>query len=653
MSTPGSSSNYFTDNDDLRFYMEKGINWSELLDHVEFSRAVPGAPVDPEAPTSLEEAVEFYTDVLNMAGELAAQEVAPRTAEIDREHSHIEDGEVISPPALQAIWDALAESGLTGLCLPRELGGMNAPLMVYMLNAEVLARADVSVMTHHSFHGGIAMALLMYSALEGTTEFDPKTGRILSTRFSEAIEGIAGGTEWGSMDLTEPDAGSDLGALRSKGEQDDGGSWFVTGSKVFITSGNGRWHLVICRTEAAKAGGMGLDGLSLFLVDAEGEDADGNPVRQVTVERLEEKLGHAASPTCLLSYERAPAELIGERGDGFKQMLLLMNNARIGVGFESLGICEAAWRMARDYAAQRPSMGKTIDKHEMIADLLDEMYTDCQAIRALAVDAAYNEELSQRKRLMAMYLAADGTDEQTTLQKDAKRKQMAARKVTPLLKWYASEAAMRNAQRCVQIHGGVGYTKEYGAEKLLRDAMVLPIYEGTSQIQALMAMKDSLLGVMKDPSGFVKEAAETRFKARFGRDGLERRVAGLRMNCHTAQRHLMVKIGMSKVLDLRGKPTGEWKNSLTKDWDPKRDFAPAMLHAERLISLLTDAAIAEVLLEQARKHPAERADVLVRWLERAEPRSRYQLDVMRTTGERILDLLSADRPVDAAAAAAR
>ena len=650
--SPSASTNYFTDNDDLRFYMEKGIDWSELLDHVEFSRAVPGAPVDPDAPASLAEAVEFYTDVLNMAGELAALEVAPRAAEIDREHSHIEDGEVVSPPALQAIWEALAGSGLTGLCLPRELGGMTAPLMVYMLNAEVLARADVSVMTHHSFHGGIAMALLMYSALEGTTEFDAQTGRIVSTRFSEAIEGIAGGSEWGSMDLTEPDAGSDLGALRSKGEQDANGDWFVTGSKVFITSGNGRWHLVICRTEAARAGGMGLDGLSLFLVDAQGEDADGNPVRHVTVERLEEKLGHAASPTCLLSYERAPAALIGERGDGFKQMLLLMNNARIGVGFESLGICEAAWRMARDYAAQRPSMGKTIDKHEMIADLLDEMHTDCQAIRALAVDAAFNEELAQRKRLMARYLVPDGSDAQRTLERDAKARQRAARAVTPLLKWYASEAAMRNAQRCVQIHGGVGYTKEYGAEKLLRDAMVLPIYEGTSQIQALMAMKDSLLGVMKDPSGFLKEATETRFRARLGRDALERRVAGLRMLCHTAQRHLMVKIGLSKVLELRHRPTGQWKEALTKDWDPKRDFAPAMLHAERLISLLSDAAIAEVLLGQARVHP-ERADVLVRWLERAEPRARYQLDIIRTTGERLLGKLAADHPVDAAAAAAR
>jgi hypothetical protein len=380
------------------------------------------------------------------------------------------------------------------------------------------------------------------------------------------------------------------------------------------------------------------------------ENAAGDRVRHVTVERLEEKLGHAASPTCLLSFERSPGELIGDRGEGFKYMLLLMNNARIGVGFESLGLCEAAWRMARDYAAGRPSMGKTIDRHEMIASMLEEMQTDCQAIRALAVHASFHEELSQRKRLQSLYLAEPDSPEKAALDQEVKKLQRKVRQATPLLKWYASEAAVRLASMCVQIHGGVGYTREFGAEKLLRDAVVLPIYEGTSQIQALMAMKDALLGVMKDPKRFIRESAESRWKFRFGRDALERRVAGLRMTCHTAQRHLMVKIGMSKVFDLRGMPTGEWKEALTKDWDPKRDFAPAMLHAERLISLLTDAAIAEVLLEQARAFPEERADLLLRWLERAEPRTRYNLDIIRTTGDRLLDSLSTDHSVKSAAA---
>ncbi len=642
------SSSFYDDNADLRFYVEKGIDWATLLDHVEFSRAVPGAPRDEEAPETVEEAVEFFVDVLRMAGELAANEVVPRAASIDRVHAELVDGEVVFPPDAQAIWEALAESGLHGLCIPREFGGMNAPLSVYMLTAEQFARADASVMTHHGFHGGIGMALLMYSAMEGSTEFDRTTGKILSTRFQEAIENIAAGVEWGSMDLTEPDAGSDLAALRTRADLGDDDVWRITGTKMFITSGNGRWHLVIAKSEAEDVGASGLDRISLFLVDADQTDDDGN--KRVVVSGLEDKLGHAASPTCLLSFEQAEGQLIGQRGEGFKQMLMLMNNARVGVGFESLGVCEAAWRLARDYAAQRPSMGKTIDKHEMIADMLEEMETDCQAIRALAVHAAFHEELAQRKKLMAKYLAEPGSEEAARHERDAKRMQMRARLATPVLKWYASEASVRNSQRCIQIHGGVGYTKEYGAEKLLRDAMVLPIYEGTSQIQSLMAMKDSLMGIMKDPAKFLRASAETRWKARFSRDPLERRVAGLRMACHTAERLLMVRIGMSKVLDLRHKPTGQWKDSLTKDWDPKRDFAPAMLHAEKLISLLADATIAEVLYAQAMKWPAERTDVLVRWLERAEPRARFNLDRIRTTGDRLLEKLAADQTVDSQAA---
>jgi 3-(methylthio)propanoyl-CoA dehydrogenase len=159
------SASFYEDNADLRFYVERYIDWGTLIDHVEPSRLVPGAVPDAEAPASNEQAIEFYTDVLKMVGELAANEVAPRAASIDRVHASLVDGEVVWPPDLQAIWDVLAESGLHGLCIPRELGGMNAPFTIYMLNAELLARGDTSVMTHHGFHGGIAMALLMYSAL--------------------------------------------------------------------------------------------------------------------------------------------------------------------------------------------------------------------------------------------------------------------------------------------------------------------------------------------------------------------------------------------------------------------------------------------------------------------------------------------------------
>ena len=267
---------------------------------------------------------------------------------------------VHASPAFEAIFEKAKELGLHMLAIPRELGGMNAPLVLYMMNSELMARADASTMTHFGFHGGIALALLVYSIHEGTTTFNQETLEIEETRFVDAIQEIMMGEAWGSMDITEPNAGSDMAALRTRGFQDEDGNWFVTGQKIFITSGHGKYHIVIARTEDSDDDGpmAGLKGLSTFLVRGY-EDTPEGRVHHVTVDRLEEKLGHHASPTCSVIFENAPAELIGERGEGFKHMLLLMNNARIGVGFECLGLCEAAHRLAVQYASERSSMGKT------------------------------------------------------------------------------------------------------------------------------------------------------------------------------------------------------------------------------------------------------------------------------------------------------
>src|SRR5690606_24172364 len=180
---------------------------------------------------------------------------------------------------------------------------------------------------------------------------------------------------------------------------DDDGNWYVTGQKIFLTSGHGKHHIVIARTEPDKPG---LAGLSLFHVPAYEDMPDGTRRRIAVIDRLEEKLGHHGSATAAVSFDRAPARLIGRRGEGFQLMLLLMNNARVGVGFESIGVCEAAYRKARDYAAERRSMGKTIDRHEMIADFLDEMQTEILGLRALAMQCAWHEELHQRTKMHAL-----------------------------------------------------------------------------------------------------------------------------------------------------------------------------------------------------------------------------------------------------------
>jgi hypothetical protein len=330
-------------------------------------------------------------------------------------------------------------------------------------------------------------------------------------------------------------------------------------------------------------------------------------------------------------------------------MLTLMNNARLGVGFESLGLAECAVRMAREYAEQRRSMGKPIARHEMIADYLDEMQTDIHGIRALAVAAAAHEELAQKLDLIQRFIPNAPAEERARIERDLPRHKARARRFTPLLKYYAAEKAVEIARRSVQILGGVGYTKDYGAEKLLRDAMVMPIYEGTSQIQALMAMKDTLGTILKKPQAFVTRLGQAGWRAMSARDPLERRVAKIQALSLSAQQHLVTRTAITKIGGLADKPIGSWKSALTKDWDPKRDFALAMLHAERLTRLLADEAIAELLLDQAKKWP-ERRPLLERWLDRIEIRDKALHEEITTTGARILEQLAPGATGSAAAA---
>ena len=623
-------SNFYHDNADLKFYVEKAIAWEPLVELTEFFYRPSDSIEDAK------EALDFYQSVLELVGGFSAEEIAPHAADIDRQHHTLEGGEVRVPPLMAEIFEKIKALELHGMCIPRDLGGMNCPFILFMMGNELLSRADVSVAAHHGFHGGMAMAMLLYSTMEGSTTFDVGKARITGTRFSEAITEIISGEAWGSMDITEPGAGSDMAALRTKAFQDEEGQWRVSGQKIFITSGHARYHFVIARTEKPKGDDAfaGLQGLSMFLVPAFSVVGQGEKVFHASFDALEEKLGHHGSATVSINFDESPAHLLGRRGDGFKLMLQLMNNARVGVGFEALGICEAAYRLAADYAAERPSMGKMIDRHEMIADYLEEMSTDIMGIRALAVNGAYHEEMAQKLDLMLKFMPPDGESELKEIQGRLKRHRSTSRRLTPLLKYLAAEKAVEISRRSLQIHGGYGYSSEFGAEKLLRDAMVLPIYEGTSQIQALMAMKDNLMGILKDPKGFLKRNARAHWLGRSSRCPLERRVARLQARSYRTLQFLMARLAGKKIAQLPQQPLREWK-AFFSQWDPKKDFALAMLHAERLTRMLADVAICELLLEQTRQFP-EREEVLLSYLDRAEPRCRFLHDEITTTGKRLL-----------------
>ena len=627
--------NFLHDNPDLRYYLDGGIDWPALASLTELGFARAGGFGDAN------DALAFYRESAAAVGEFVAREVAPHAAEIDRQGVRFENGEAVLPSCFDGIFRKMGEAGLYGMNLPRELGGTNLPVLLYFVANELLARGDVSVMAHYGFHAGTAMAMLMFSLLEGSTELDDG-GHIVNTRWRREIEEIADGRAWGSMDITEPDAGSDMAALRCSAAQDGAGRWAVSGQKIFITSGHGKYHFVIARTEPPAPDDdvrSGLAGLSLFLVPAYRDEA-GRRVRLASLDRVEEKLGHHGSATVAITFDGTPAELVGQRGKGFRQMLEFMNHARLSVGFESIGLCEAALRMAREYAAGRRSMGKTIDRHEIIADYLDEMETDIVGLRAIAMHAAFEDELGGKKSLFGRFLANGGAAAES-LEREAAIHHASARRFTPLLKYLAAEKAVEMSRRCLQIHGGNGYMREYGAEKLVRDAMVMPIYEGTSQIQALMAMKDTLGGILRAPQQMVKRVAQAKWRALSAKDALERRVARVAELSLSAQQHLVARTLAGKVKTVQKEPIANWAKAFTQEWNPKRDFSFAMLHAERLTRLLADEAILEVLLSQSRRH-GERRAALERYLDRAEPRARFLHDEITTTGARVVRQLSGE-----------
>jgi alkylation response protein AidB-like acyl-CoA dehydrogenase len=608
-----ASDNYFLDNDDLRWHLQHTIDWETIVPLYE------GDFSSEESPDSLAEAKEFYFEILEQVGEFVANEIAPRAEALDRKGNTLVDGEVVHPAELDEIFEQIKEMGLFGVNLPRGLGGLNCPWALYFGLSEIMARADCGTTTHFSFYGGTAMALLTYAAKEGALKME--NGQVVDCRFKKEIEELASGEHWGAMVMTEPDAGSDLAAIRARALPQPDGSWRVSGEKIFITSGHGKYQIVLARTADAETC-PGLEGLSLFLVPRWIE-RDGETVENVKVTKVEKKLGHNSSPTCSLLYEDSEAELIGETGQGFKLMLVLMNNARVAVGFEAIGVCEQAYRMACEYASVRSSMGRFLKDHELIADTLQTMDTELRGMRALAFEAVNHVELSQRLEMALEYDPPADEALRKDMQRRLKRHKRKARHLTPLLKYLASEKAVEFSRINMQIHGGMGYIKETGADRLLRDALVLPVYEGTSQIQALMALKDHLGQAIKDPTGFLERSVRTRVAAQTTR-GMERALLAAKLQLHRATETILRRILTAKVRNELSEGSFTEKLSLLsgdfiRSWDAKKDFAHGLVHAERICRILCDVAVGRVLVRQAQRHP-ERQIYAERYLKRMLPR---------------------------------
>ena len=447
--------NFYSDNERLKFYlnhpdMKKTVELKEQF-FVDYGKYA-------DAPANAEEGIEHYEQVMDLVGEIAGSVLAPNAENVDLEGPHIEDNKVVYAKGTAANHAALTQAGLYGMSLPRQYNGLNLGYVPYVMAAELISRADA----------GFANIWGLQECADTIYEFASEE---IKDKYLKRIHDGA----TCSMDLTEPDAGSDLQSVRLKATWDEASNcWRLNGVKRFITNGGADIHLVLARSEEGTTDGRGL---SYFVFDR----ADGG----LTVRRLENKLGIHGSPTAELVYKNAPAQIVGDRRKGLiKYVMALMNGARLGVGSQSVGLAEAAYREALAYAATREQFGKTIDQFPQVQEMLENMRTKIDASRTLLYETARRVDIT--KSYEALSKVRPLTPEERT---DYKLNARMADALTPMLKMMSSEWANQVAYDSIQIHGGSGFMREYPCERMYRDARILTIYEGTSQLQVVAAVK--------------------------------------------------------------------------------------------------------------------------------------------------------------------
>jgi len=409
--------------------------------------------------------VDNYRRILTMLGELAAERIAPTAEETDRVGNTLEaDGSVQRAPGIAEAIKLLGQADLMGFTLPYRYGGLNGPNLLYTMSNDIISRADASLMNIYGLQG-IAETINAFASEEIKAEYLPD---------------MAAGRTTGAMVLTEPDAGSDLQAVKTAARvyQDAEGRWRVRGVKRFITNGCGEILLVLARSEPEISDGRGL---SLFLVERGPE---------VKVRRLEDKLGIHGSPTCEIFFDDAPARLIGERQRGLVTYVMsLMNGARIGIAAQSLGIAESAYRTARQFAAARRQFGTAVENFPAMRELIADLQVDLQAARALTYYSSFCVDIEYGALRKLEFGEVTDKAEAKALKQTSRKYKRLNGMLTPMSKYYASEMCMRVANGAVAVLGGSGYMKDYPVERHLRDSRITTIYEGTTQLQIVAAVR--------------------------------------------------------------------------------------------------------------------------------------------------------------------
>jgi 3-(methylthio)propanoyl-CoA dehydrogenase len=452
--------NFYTDNSELKYHlnhplMEKIVRLKER--NFTFKDQFQFAPLD------YEDAMDNYERVLEIVGEVCGEIIAPNAEGIDAEGPRVVDGHVIYASGTTVNMKALNQAGLMGMSLPYKYEGLNFPNVPYIMAADIVSRADA----------GFVNIWGLQDCAETINEFASEEQK------EKYLPRVCKGDTM-AMDLTEPDAGSDLQAVQLKATWDEkSNTWLLNGVKRFITNGDGDISLVLARSEPGTKDGRGL---SMFIYDKQNGG--------VTVRRIEHKMGIIGSPTCELVFKNAPGELVGSRKLGLiKYVMALMNGARLGIAAQSVGLCEAAYREALAYAKERMQFGKSIIRFPAVFEMLSLMKAKLDAARTLLYETA---------RYVDMYKTYQHISEERDLTKEEreemKRYQKLADIFTPLVKGMASEYSNQLAYDAIQIHGGSGFMKDYPVERIYRDARITSIYEGTTQLQVVAAIRGITTG---------------------------------------------------------------------------------------------------------------------------------------------------------------
>ena len=415
------------------------------------------------APVDFDDAMDSYERVLEMVGEISADVIAPNAEGVDHDGPTVANGRVTYAPGTQENLDAVRRAGLMGMAMPRRYGGLNFPIVPYIMAADIVSRADA----------GFENLWGLQDCAETLYEFGNED------QHSRYIPRVCAG-ETMSMDLTEPDAGSDLQSVMLKATYDEASQcWRLNGVKRFITNGDSDIHLVLARSEEGTRDGRGL---SMFIYDKRNGG--------VNVRRIENKMGIKGSPTCELVFNNAPAELCGERRLGLiKYVMALMNGARLGIMAQAVGLCEAAWREADKYVHERRQFGRAIIEFPAVYEMLALMRARADATRAMLYETA---------RYVDIYKALDDIARERKLTPEERKEQKYYAKLadafTPMGKGMSTEFANRNTYDAIQVHGGSGFMKDYTCERLYRDARITNIYEGTTQLQVVAAIRHVTTG---------------------------------------------------------------------------------------------------------------------------------------------------------------